>query len=135
MENARFQWSARGPARRGVDALGARGHRVHVDSPEDWTVRSARHWAALTDMVLSRLRRPLYFALCFVAPVWAALAVETSRPSQVVLFGGFALVCLLLGVLGLMGMLDREDRLELRADDPPELREWKVAARRLEAPR
>lgn len=105
-----------------------------MESPEDWTVRSARAWAALIDLASARLRRPLYFALCFAAPVWAALAVDASRASHVVLFGGFSLVCLLLGVLGLMGLLDRVDVLALKADDSPALREWKLASRQLQEP-
>lgn len=95
-------------------------------------MRAAQRWAALVDLTLIRLRRPFYFSACFAAPVWAAFAVEASRPSHIVLFGGFALVCLLLGVLGLLGLLDRDDPLALRAGDSPGLREWKEAKRRAE---
>lgn len=95
-------------------------------------MRSARRWAALVDLASSRLRRPFYFSACFAAPVWAAFAVEVARPSHVVLFGGFALVSLLIGVLGLIGLLDRDAPLTLRGDDPPALREWKEAKQRAE---
>lgn len=99
--------------------------------PSDWTVDSVRRWARLVDLVAARLKRPLYFTLCFSAPVWAALAVEVERPSQMVLFGGLGLVSILLGVFGLMGLLDRQDPLADRISDPPALAEWKAAARQL----
>ena len=95
-------------------------------------MQSARRWTALIDLASSRLRRRGYVSACFAAPVWAAFAVEAARPSHVVLFGGFALVCLLIGALGLIGLLDRGARLPLRGDDSPALQEWKEAKQRAE---